>query len=53
MTAAQYLAAYNSFGVDQKMRRAEQLNRAYLITSVPTFVIDGKYWTDVQHAGSE
>ena len=53
VTAPQYLAAYNSFGVDQKMRRAEQPNRAYLITSVPTFVIDGKYWTDAQHAGGE
>jgi protein dithiol oxidoreductase (disulfide-forming) len=53
VTPAQYVAAYNSFGVDQKLRRAEQLNRAYLVTSVPTFVVNGKYWTDVQHAGGE
>jgi len=48
-----YLKAYNSFGVDQKLRRAEQLNRAYMVTSVPTFVVNGKYWTDVGHAGGE
>jgi thiol:disulfide interchange protein DsbA len=48
-----YLKAYNSFGVDQKLRRAEQLNRAYMVTAVPTFVVNGKYWTDVGHAGGE
>jgi thiol:disulfide interchange protein DsbA len=53
MSVADYLKAYNSFGVDQQMRRAEQLNRAYLVTGVPTFVIDGKYVTDIGHAGGE
>jgi thiol:disulfide interchange protein DsbA len=48
-----YLKAYNSFGVDQKLRRAEQLNRAYMVTAVPTFVVNGKYWTDAGHAGGE
>lgn len=50
---ADYLKEYNGFGVDQKMRRAEQLGRAYLVTAVPTFVVNGKYVTDVGHAGGE
>lgn len=50
---ADYLKEYNSFGVDQKMRLAEQRGRAYLVTGVPTFVVNGKYVTDVGHAGSE
>jgi thiol:disulfide interchange protein DsbA len=53
VSVADYLKAYNSFGVDQQMRRAEQLNRAYLVTGVPTFIVDGKYVTDIGHAGDE
>ena len=53
VSAADYDKAYNSFGVDQKLRRAEQLNRAYMVTGVPMIVINGKYWTDVGHAGDE
>ena len=51
ISAADYLREYNGFGVDQKMRLAEQRGRAYLVTSVPTFVVNGKYVTDVGHAG--
>jgi thiol:disulfide interchange protein DsbA len=50
---ADYIKAAHSYPVDQQMTRAEQLNRAYMITSVPTFIINGKYWTDVGHAGGE
>jgi thiol:disulfide interchange protein DsbA len=50
---ADYIKAAHSYPVDQKMTRAEQLDRAYMITSVPTFIINGKYWTDVGHAGGE
>jgi thiol:disulfide interchange protein DsbA len=53
VSAADYLREYNGFGVDQKMRLAEQRGRAYLVTSVPTFVVNGKYVTDVGHAGGE
>jgi thiol:disulfide interchange protein DsbA len=53
VSAADYDKAYNSFGVDQKLRRAEQLNRAYMVTGVPMIVVNGKYWTDVGHAGDE
>jgi thiol:disulfide interchange protein DsbA len=53
VSEADYLKEYNGFGVDQRMRRAEQLGRAYLVTGVPTFVVNGKYVTDVGHAGSE
>lgn len=53
ISAADYLKEYNGFGVDQKMRRAEQLGRAYLVTGVPTFVVNGKYVTDVGHVGGD
>src|SRR5882672_2654082 len=53
ISEADYLKEYNGFGVDQRMRRAEQLGRAYLVTAVPTFVVNGKYVTDVGHAGGE
>jgi len=51
VSPADYDKAYNSFGVDQKLRRAEQLNRAYMVTGVPMIIINGKYWSDVGHAG--
>jgi thiol:disulfide interchange protein DsbA len=53
IASADYLREYNGFGVDQKMRLAEQRGRAYLVTSVPTFVVNGKYVTDVAHARGE
>lgn len=42
---------FNSFAVETEMRRAEQLVEAYGLTGVPAFVVNGKYWTDVRHAG--
>jgi len=35
--------AYKSFGVESKVRRADQLSQAYRITGVPAIIIDGKY----------
>lgn len=43
--------ASSSFMVDSKMRRAEQLARSYQITSVPSFVVGGKYTTNATMAG--
>ena len=50
---ADFQKVFSSFGVESKVRRAEALNRAYKITGTPTFVIGGKYVTDVRMAGSE
>ena len=35
------------------LARAADLNKRYRITSTPTFVVDGRYVTDVGMAGSE
>lgn len=44
--------ASSSFMVDSKMRRADQLSKSYQITSVPSFVVGGKYLTNATMAGS-
>lgn len=49
---AAFDSAMASFMVDSQMRRADQLIKTYLVTSVPTFVVGGKYTTDVTKAGS-
>jgi thiol:disulfide interchange protein DsbA len=50
---ADFQKAFSSFAVESKIRRAEDLNRRYKITSTPTWVVAGKYVTDVKMAGSE
>ena len=42
---AKFLDAWNSFGVQTKLRRLPQLVAEYKVESVPTVVIDGKYQT--------
>ncbi|MDR0577213.1 MAG: thiol:disulfide interchange protein DsbA/DsbL [Candidatus Accumulibacter sp.] len=41
--ARRFSEAWNSFSVDSKMKRAEQIARAYKIDSVPAIVVDGRY----------
>ena len=48
-----FVDAYQSFGVQSKVMRANQLTRDAQITGVPSFVIDGKYLTSASMAGSE
>ncbi len=36
-------AAYESFAVNTKMNRADELSRRYRIASVPTVIVNGKY----------
>lgn len=43
---------YESFTVDTELQRSNKLIRAYGIMSVPTIVVDGKYWTNAELAGS-
>jgi len=46
-----FLAAAKSFGVDTKVRQADQLVRDYRVEGTPTIVVNGKYRLDVQSAG--
>jgi protein dithiol oxidoreductase (disulfide-forming) len=46
-----FLATANSFGVDTRMRQADQLVRDYRIEGTPSIVVNGKYRLDVQSAG--
>ena len=49
--SAAFIAAASSFGVDAKMRRADQLVRTWKIDSTPSLVINGKYRVSVASAG--
>jgi|JI10StandDraft_1071094.scaffolds.fasta_scaffold335125_2 thiol:disulfide interchange protein DsbA len=51
ITADAYKKAANSFAVEAKLRRAEELNRRYRVQGVPMVVINGKYTADVGSAG--
>ncbi len=53
ISAADFTNAFNSFGVQTNLQKADDLDRRYKIDGVPTIVIDGKYETDVGRAGSE
>ena len=46
-----FTRTWNSFEVDQNMRKAADLNRRYSIASVPAVVVNGKYRTGAQEAG--
>ncbi|RPI58534.1 MAG: thiol:disulfide interchange protein DsbA/DsbL [Lysobacterales bacterium] len=44
--AAAFKTTFDSFAVQAKLQRADELNRRYRIQSVPTIVVNGKYVTD-------
>jgi thiol:disulfide interchange protein DsbA len=46
-----FLNAFNSFGVDTKVKRAEVLGRRYEADGVPTIIVDGRYRTSSSMAG--
>lgn len=48
---AKFEAAYKSFGVATKVRRAVQLQEAYRVEGTPALGIAGKYYTDGSMAG--
>jgi len=50
--AARFKSTFESFAVQAKLQRADELNRRYRIGSVPTLVINGKYTTDGGQAAS-
>jgi len=47
-----FTRTWNSFEVDQKLRVAADLARRYSVASTPTIVVNGKYRTGAQEAGS-
>ena len=47
----EFTRTWNSFEVDQNMRKAADLNRRYSIASVPAVVVNGKYRTGSGEAG--
>lgn len=53
MNRQAFIDAYQSFGVQSKVLRANQLTRDAKITGVPTFVVDGKYVTSEAMTGGE
>lgn len=50
--AATFTTTFESFAVQEKLQRADELNRRYRIQSVPTIIVNGKYTTDGGQAGS-
>ncbi len=47
-----FLKAYNGFVVDAEVRRGVQLARQYDVHGVPAIVVQGKYRTEGNLAGS-
>jgi thiol:disulfide interchange protein DsbA len=53
ISESEFANAWNSFGVQTNVQKADEMDRRYKIEGVPTIVIDGKYVTDVGIAGSQ
>jgi thiol:disulfide interchange protein DsbA len=49
---ATFKSTFNSFAVNAKLKRAEELIRRYRVQSTPSVVVNGKYLTTGQQAGS-
>ena len=53
ISEADFMSAYNSFGVQANLQKADDLMRRDRIDGVPSIVIAGKYESDVGAAGSQ
>lgn len=53
ISEADFTKAYNSFGVNAAMQRAEDITRRYRVEGVPVLFVNGKYQTDVTMAGGQ
>lgn len=51
ISEADFRREYNSFAVNTRLKAAEELTRRYRVESTPTFIVNGKYVTDVEMAG--
>lgn len=49
--AEDFNKAWDSFGVNSNLQRAEQLTQRYHVDGVPEVIVNGKYTTDVGKAG--
>ena len=49
---AAFKSTFNSFAVNAKLKRAEELVKRYRVQSTPTVIVNGKYSTGGQMAGS-
>ncbi|HYN77080.1 MAG TPA: thiol:disulfide interchange protein DsbA/DsbL [Lamprocystis sp. (in: g-proteobacteria)] len=49
----EFRAAYNSFTVETKVRKAEDLNRRFGIDGVPAAIVNGKYRTSPGQTGGQ
>jgi len=47
-----FMNAYESFGVNTQVERAEKLTASYRIESVPTIAVDGRFLTSASMAGT-
>jgi protein dithiol oxidoreductase (disulfide-forming) len=50
--AATFKSTFNSFAVNAKLKRAEDLVQRYRVPSTPTVIVNGKYLTQGTQAGS-
>lgn len=50
--AKKFAEAYDSFGVEAKVKQARELTSAYGIQGVPAMIVDGRYRTSSSLAGS-
>ncbi len=50
--AEDFKKAFNSFTVDNQVRRGEMLGQAYAVAGVPAIAVAGKYWITAAMAGS-
>jgi protein dithiol oxidoreductase (disulfide-forming) len=53
VSQADFQKSFSSFAVESSLKRAESLGLRYKVESVPMFVINGKYVTDVGRAGGQ
>lgn len=51
ISEADFNRAYDSFGVNAALQRAEDITRRYRVEGVPVLYVNGKYQTDVGMAG--
>lgn len=51
VNAAEFVGVANSFAINTKMKRADDLIKAYGVESTPTMVVNGKYRYDAKSAG--
>lgn len=53
ISEADFKREYTGFAVNNRLQRAEELNRRYKIESVPRFIINGKYESGIEMAGKD